>query len=72
VDIDGRQRRPAQLPTGRFVSTDALDKVRKIAPGWDKYVLLQKFTDWPGSKNARDMDAAFLGWAKKFTGGRAA
>lgn len=61
---------PAQLP--RFVSEDALDKVRKIAPNWDRQMLLKKFLEWSGSASARDMDAAFLGWAKKFTKGKSA
>jgi hypothetical protein len=35
-------------------------------------MLLRKFLDWEGSKNAQHMDAAFLGWAKRFTRGKAA
>jgi biotin operon repressor len=66
---DDRKRRPAVLH--RFVSEAALDRVRDIAPGWDRQALLRKFTDWPGSKSARDMDAAFLGWVPKFTKGAA-
>jgi hypothetical protein len=61
-------RRPA-LPA-RFVSEDALEKVRKLAPGWDRQALLAKFNAWPGSKTARDLDAAFLGWVPKFTKGQ--
>lgn len=54
----------------RFVSEDALNRVREVAPGWDRQMLLQRFTDWPPSQTARNMDAAFLGWAKKYTGGK--
>lgn len=70
LNSDVRKTRPAQLP--KFVSEDALNKVRAIAPGWDRQMLLKKFLDWEGSKSAEHMDKAFLGWAKKFTKGRAA
>ena len=56
----------------RYVSEEALDVVRKVAPSWDRQMLLRKFLDWPGSKNAIDMDKAFIGWVKKFTKGKAA
>jgi hypothetical protein len=65
---DGRHRRPARIE--RYVSEAALDRVRDIAPGWDRQALLKKFLNWPGSGNARDLDAAFLGWARKFTRGQ--
>lgn len=68
VVIDGGQLRPAQVP--RFVSEDALNQVRRLAPNWDRQFLLKKFLDWPGSKNAIDMDRAFLGWVRKFTKGK--
>lgn len=54
----------------RFVSEDALDRVRAVAPGWDRQALLKRFLEWPGSANARSMDAAFVGWAKNFTKGK--
>jgi hypothetical protein len=66
--VDDKTTTPATVH--RFVSEAALDRVRSVAPGWDRQMLLQRFTDWPGSKNARNMDAAFLGWAKKYTGGK--
>jgi len=47
-----------------------LDKLRTIAPAWDRQMLLAKFMAWPGSKAADNLDAAFLGWAKKFTKGK--
>lgn len=62
--------RPAQVQ--RFVSEEALDRVRTLAPGWDRQFLLRKFLDWSGSASAENLDAAFLGWVKKFTKGRAA
>jgi hypothetical protein len=63
-ESDDGTRRPAALH--RFVSEAALDQVRKIAPGWDRQALLRKFMDWPGSKEARDMDKAFLAWVKRW------
>ena len=65
--FDERQTRPAQA--SHFVSEAALEKVRTIAPGWDRQALLRKYLDWPGSQNARSMDAAFLAWVPKFTKG---
>jgi hypothetical protein len=67
-DLDDRKAKPAELP--RFVSEDALDKVRSLAPGWDRQFLLRKFIDWDGSRKARDLDAAFLAWVPKFTRGK--
>src|SRR5262249_25056569 len=67
-DLDDRKRRPAVLH--RFVSQDALDQVRTIASGWDRQMLLRRFLDWPGSRQARDMDAAFLAWCRSFTKGK--
>lgn len=67
---DDRRKRPAAVH--RFVSEDALDRVRVVAPGWDRQALLRKFSDWPGSRNANNLDQAFIGWAKSFTKGRAA
>jgi hypothetical protein len=68
-EIDDATRRQAVL--NRFVSEAALDRVRTIAPGWDRQALLRKFLAWPGSSTAENMDAAFLGWVKKFTKGKA-
>ena len=67
---DDPKNRPAVLH--RYVSEDALNQVRAIAPGWDRQALLKKFTDWPGSKDAQHIDRAFLGWVKSFTKGKAA
>ena len=53
------------------MSEDALDQVRKVAPGWDRQALLAKYMDWiEGKEQPRDIDRAFLGWAKKFTKGK--
>ena len=68
--IDGGKSLPAHVP--RFVSEDALDRVKKLAPGWDRQHLLRTFLAWEGSKKAHDLDRAFLAWVPKFTKGRAA
>lgn len=64
----GAKRQPAVA--ARYVSEEALDKMGSIASGWDRQHLLARFLEWPGSANARNMDAAFLGWAKSFTKGK--
>jgi hypothetical protein len=66
--IGDKRSKPAV--TTRFVSEEALDRVRKLAPGWDRQWLLAKFYEWEGSKNAVHLNAAFLGWVKKFVNGR--
>lgn len=54
-----------------YVSDDALDKVRSVAPGWDRQWLLLRYQQWSHGKAApANIDAAFLGWAKKFTKGK--
>jgi hypothetical protein len=69
LKIDDATRRSAVVP--RYVTERALDRVRELAPRWDRQALLRKFLDWPGSKTAENMDAAFLGWVKSFTKGKA-
>ena len=55
-----------------WVSEDALDRVRKVAPGWDRQWLLARYLEWTkGKPTPANIDAAFLGWAKKFTKGKA-
>lgn len=66
---DKKQKAASQV---RFVSEEALDSIKRLAPGWDRQMLLRKFMDWPGSKDAVDMDAAFKGWVKSFTKGKSA
>jgi hypothetical protein len=45
------------------MSEDALDQVRKVAPGWDRQALLAKYMDWiEGKEQPRDIDRPFLGW----------
>lgn len=60
--IDGGKSRPALVP--RYVTEDALDKVKDIAPGYDRQELLRRYMRWEGSKKADNPDAAFLGWVR--------
>lgn len=65
---DDEKPRAAVIP--RYVTEAALDRVAKLAPGWDRQFLLRKFLEWPPSANAVDLDKAFLGWVPKFTKGK--
>jgi hypothetical protein len=52
------------------VSADALDAVRAVAPGWDRYFLEKQFIQWAsglGEPLKLPPDKAFLAWARKFT-----
>jgi Plasmid encoded RepA protein len=50
----------------------ALEEVPRIAPGWDKYALEEKYKAWAMTLDEapRDPGRAFLGWVKKFTKGK--
>jgi Plasmid encoded RepA protein len=62
--------KPAVLPT--FVTEEALDRVRSLAPGWDRQHLLRTWQEWQRGKTPpKNFDAAFLGWVKNFTKGKA-
>jgi hypothetical protein len=72
---------PAAVPARALtmqdlVSEAALEQLRAIAPGWDRYGLAATYVayvnDELGGERPRNGDAAFLGWAKKFTKGRPA
>ena len=53
------------------LSLDAIERVREIAPGWDKYMLECMYMDWAARKDtARNEDARFLGWVNSFTKGK--
>lgn len=60
-------------PTTLEPSPSAMEKVRLYAPGWDKYALLSDWQAWHAEKGLpmpKDIDKAFLGWAKSFTKGK--
>lgn len=53
------------------VSSRALEQLRDVAPGWDRYALEAFYTQWVADKDpARNEDARFLAWARSFTKGR--
>jgi hypothetical protein len=56
----------------RLVSQDALDQLSEVAPGWDKYYLESAYKQFVTGlgEMPRNLDRAFLGWAKKFTKGK--
>ena len=65
------QPKPAPEPV-RYITEDALDRVRAVAPGWDRQWLLAKYKAWSAGKPAPDNpDASFVAWARKFTKGKA-
>lgn len=55
-----------------LVSERAMEQVSDIAPGWDKHYLEAAYKEWVAGKEEmpRNIDAAFLGWVRKFTKGR--
>jgi hypothetical protein len=63
--------KPAAIPieiTAPLISEDALDKVREIAPGWDRQFLAARYRAWmEGRERPKKPDAAFLGWVRRFT-----
>lgn len=63
---------PEPAPRPKFISSEALEKVPQIAPGWDKYALEPQYLDWSARQDEapRDIDRAFLGWVKAFTKGK--
>ena len=77
VTSDGASRPPppALVPPATvtkpalLVSEAAIQQVPSIAPGWDKYALVENYKEWVKKKGEmpRNTDAAFLGWVKKFT-----
>jgi hypothetical protein len=68
--IDGRKQHRAVHPGD--VSERALNRVREIAPGWDRQWLLNEWVTWNRRCGVTpdNCDAAFLAWVRKFTKGR--
>lgn len=59
------------LEVGFVVDMETADKLLSIAPGWDQHRLIKLYNDWRRGKERPDNpQAAFLGWAKKFTKGQ--
>ena len=61
----------AVLENGRrkiVLSASTLERVRHVAPGWDKYFLERRYCEWAAKLDPADSeDARFLGWAKSYT-----
>jgi hypothetical protein len=57
-----------------FISSDAIERARVVAPGFDVYWLENTYIAW--AKNlgepAHNEDARFLAWVKSFTKGKLA
>ena len=52
-------------------SDETYERLRSVAPGWDRQYLLNTYRDFSkGREKPNVPDAAFLGWAKKFTKGK--
>lgn len=52
------------------ISAAALEQARQLAPGWDVEYLVSEYLNWEGSRKARNIDAAFVGWVRKTYAGR--
>ena len=56
-----------------MVSSQAIERLYDIAPGWDKYMLEHAYMEWAKDKEpARNEDARFLSWVGSFTKGKPA
>lgn len=52
-----------------YISIEAYEEARVVAPGWDVYVLEQEWRNWMREWNTetpRDADAAFVGFCRKW------
>ena len=65
---------PGQGAQKIFISTDAIERARAAAPGFDVYWLENTYKEWAKSlgERAHNEDARFLGWVKSFTKGKLA
>ena len=63
---------PTSFDRDRLVSLEALEEVRDVAPGWDKYFLEATYKEFVAGlgEMPRNPDRAFIGWARKFTKGK--
>jgi plasmid replication initiation protein len=71
--VNRRTVQKIEQRTGRVeLSADAYHDARQLAPGWDVYVLEQKWRSWmadrmeEGMEAPRDPDAAFCGFCRKW------
>ena len=55
-----------------LVSSQAIERLYEMAPGWDKYMLEHTYIEWAKDKDpARNEDARFLSWVGSYTKGKA-
>jgi plasmid replication initiation protein len=61
-----------QKPRRIEVSEEAMEQVREMAPGWDKYYLQRAYIDFftPRGPAEKSEDGRFLAWIPNFTKGR--
>lgn len=71
--VNRRTVQKIEQQSGRIeLSADAYHDARQVAPGWDIYVLEQKWRSWmadrmeEGMEAPRDPDAAFCGFCRKW------
>jgi len=56
-----------------MVSSQAIERLYDVAPGWDKYMLENLYLAWAKDKEAaRNEDARFLSWVGSYTKGKPA
>ena len=56
-----------------LVSSQAIERLYEISPGWDKYNLEHTYIAWAKDKEpARNEDARFLSWVGSYTKGKPA
>ena len=71
-----RRFKPAAVPAGGASyqpNDEVLEKLREVAPGWDRQALVARYAEWSrGKEPAKNPHGAFLGWAKRFTKGKRA
>ena len=56
-----------------IVSLEAMDRIQRMVPGWDKHWLEHAYIAWAKDKDvAIDEDARFLSWVRSYTKGKPA
>jgi hypothetical protein len=54
------------------ISWKAMEQIPALAPGWDKYALEARYSEWAADKDAAlNEDARFVSWVRTFTKGKA-
>lgn len=69
----GARAATAAAASGRriMVSSQAIERLYEIVPGWDKYMLEHAYIAWAKDKDAaHNEDARFLRWVESYTKGK--